>query len=207
MIFKTQNVRASKYTQAKATSFLGNHLKYLQYRDRAEQESRADRLFFNAQQEGLNWRPVAKEIMQEERAGDIYFHRMVFAPADDEPVPDWQAWTRALMSDLEKRLGKSLNWYAVHHQNTAHPHMHVIMRGTGIDRETGRAVPVTLNPQDFKFLREKGREHSEYENQRFLEQTLRELHERDSMLQELELIPGERGPQQHERDISADFDR
>jgi hypothetical protein len=207
MIFKTQHVRASKYTQAKATSFLGNHLKYLQYRDRAEQESKADRQFFNATQEGINWRPVAKEIMQEERAGDIYFHRMVFAPADNEPVADWQAWTRALMSDLEKRLGKSLDWYATHHQNTAHPHMHVIMRGTGIDSETGRAVPVTLNPQDFKFIREKGREHSEYENQRFLEETLRELQAQDSMLPELELILSERDQQQSERETYTDFGR
>ena len=205
MIFKTQNVRAPKYTQAKATSFLGNHLKYLQYRDRAEGESKQDRLFFNAERDGLNWRPAANAMMPGERAGDIYFHRMILSPADDEPVADWQAWTRAIMHDLERRLGKSLNWYATHHQNTAHPHVHVIMKGTGIDRE-GRTVPVTLNPQDFKFLREKGREHSEYENQRFLEQTIRELHERDSMLQELELIPGERGPQ-HERDAYADFDR
>lgn len=205
MIFKTQNVRASKYPQAKATSFLNNHLKYLQYRNRAEQESKADRLFFNAERDGLNWRPVANAMMQGERAGDIYFHRMVLSPADDEPVPDWQAWTRAIMSDLEKRLGKSLNWYATHHQNTAHPHMHVILRGTGTDRE-GRAVPVTLNPQDFKFIRDKGREHSEYENQRFMQETLRDLRERDSMLQELGLTPGERD-QRSERDTYADFGR
>src|SRR5437879_1768096 len=118
MIFKTQNVRASKYPAQKASSFLHNHLKYLQYRDRTERESKADRQFFNAEQDRLNWRPVAKEMMQEERAGDIYFHRMVFSPADNEPVTDWREWTRALMSDLEKRLGKSLNWYATHHQNT-----------------------------------------------------------------------------------------
>src|SRR5579883_923456 len=181
MIFKTQHVRASKYTRAKATSFLSNHLKYLQYRNRGERESKADRQFFNATQEGLNWRPVAREIMQEERAGDIYFHRMVFSPADNEPVTDWKAWTRAIMADLEKRLGKSLDWYATHHQNNAHPHVHVIMRGTGMDRETGRAVPVTLNPQDFRFLRDKGREYSEYEHQRFLEETLRDLRERDTI--------------------------
>ena len=144
--------------------------------------------------------------MQEERAGDIYVHRMVFSPADDEPVLDWREWTCALMSDLEKRLGKSLNWYATHHQNTAHPHVHVIMRGTGIDRETGRAAPVTLNPHDFKFLRDKGREYSEYENQRFLAETLRDLSERDTISQELAQIPVNRDLRQSERDIYADFD-
>jgi hypothetical protein len=207
MIFKTQHVRASKYTVQKARSFLGNHLKYLQYRDRAERESKADRQFFSATQDALNWRPVAQAIMQEERAGDIYYHRMVLSPAENEPVPDWQAWTRAILADLEKRLGKSLNWYATHHQNTAHPHVHVVLQGTGIDRE-GHAAPVTLNPQDFKFIREKGREHSEYEHQRLLEETLRELHEGDTIRQELISLPGGHGPQQSdERGSMADVGR
>jgi hypothetical protein len=206
MFFKTQNVRASKYTPQKAGSFLNNHLKYLQYRGRTEQESKADRQFFNAERGGLNWRVAAKSIMQGERAGDIYFHRMILSPADNEPVDDWKAWTRAVMGDLEKRLGKSLNWYATHHQNTAHPHIHIVMQGTGIDRETGRAAPVMLNPQDFKFIKDKGREHSEYENQRFLEETLRDLRERDTMIQELEQILGNRD-QQSEPDMYADFGR
>lgn len=204
MIFKTQNVRASTYAQEKAGSFLNNHLKYLQYRDRTERESKADRQFFNAEREGLNWRSVAREMMQEDRAGDIYFHRMVFSPADNEPVDDWKAWNRAIMADLEKRLGKSLTWYATRHQNTAHPHVHVIMRGTGIDRETGRSVPVTFSPQDFKFIRDKGREHSEYENQRFLEETLRDLRERDTIREELMQILGSHD-QQSERESYADF--
>jgi hypothetical protein len=203
MIFKTQYVRASKYSAQKATSFARNHLKYLQYRGRTAQESKNDRLFFNAGQDRLNWRPVVQAMTQGERAGDIYFHRMIFSPADNEPVPDWKAWTRAIMADLEKRLGKSLNWYAVHHQNTAHPHMHVIMKGTGIDHTTGLAVPVTLNPQDFKFIRDKGREHSEYENQRFLEETLRQLRERDTITQELASIPVGRD-QQNEREVFFD---
>lgn len=205
MFFKTQNVRASKYTIQKAGSFLNNHLKYLQYRGRTEQESKTDRQFFSAERDGLNWRPVARSIIQGERAGDIYFHRMILSPAENEPITDWKAWTRAVMSDLETRLGKSLNWYAAHHQNTAHPHIHVIMQGTGRDRE-GRATPVVLNPHDFKFIKDKGREYSEYENQRFLEETLRELRERDTIREEIEHIPGSRNFQQSERD-SADYGR
>jgi hypothetical protein len=206
MFFKTQNVRASKYTSQKAGSFLNNHLKYLQYRGRTEQESKVDRQFFNAERGGLNWRVAARSIMQEERTGDIYFHRMILSPAENEPVNDWKAWTRAIMGDLEKRLGKSLNWYATHHQNTAHPHIHVVMQGTGIDRETGRAAPVTLNPQDFKFIKDRGRDYSEYENQRFLEETLRDLRERDTFMQELEQMPRGRD-HQSEYDTRADLSR
>lgn len=207
MFFKTQNVRASKYTTQKAGSFLNNHLKYVQYRGRAEQESRADRQFFNAEKDGLNWRSAAKSVMQGERAGDVYYHRMILSPAENEPISDWKAWTRAVMGDLEQRLGKSLNWYAVNHQNTEHPHMHIVMQGTGRDLQMERATPVLLNPQDFKFIKEKGREYSEYENQRFLEETLRDLRERDTIREELGLAPGQRDPQQSERDSYADYGR
>lgn len=199
MIFKTKNVRAFNTSPQKATSALQSHLKYLQYRERnPERESKSDRVFFNMGQDRIDRRAIAKDIMAQ--TGDIYYHRMMLSPAENEPVTDWKAWTRAVMTDLEKRLGKSLNWYAMHHHNTDHPHMHIVLQGTGIDHDTGRVAPVALNPQDFKFLKEKGREHSEYEQRRFLEETLRELNERDTITQEPELSFGE-------RDIAADFGR
>jgi hypothetical protein len=206
MIFKTKNVRAFNTSPQKATSALQSHLKYLQYRERnPERERKSDRVFFNAEQDRIDRRVIAKDIMAQ--TGEIYYHRMMLSPAENEPVTDWKAWTRAVMADLEKRLGKSLNWYAMHHHNTDHPHMHIVLQGTGIDRDTGRAAPVALNPQDFKFLKERGREHSEYEQRRFLEETLRELNERDTITQEPELSFSERGPQHSERGGAADFGR
>ncbi|HEU5382218.1 MAG TPA: hypothetical protein VFV38_42940 [Ktedonobacteraceae bacterium] len=206
MIFKTKNVRAFNTSPQKATSALQSHLKYLQYRERnPERERKSDRVFFSAEQDRIDRRVIAKDIMAQ--TGEIYYHRMMLSPADDEPVTDWKAWTRAVMADLEKRLGKLLNWYAMHHHNTDHPHMHIVLQGTGIDRETGRAATVALNPQDFKFLKERGRAHSEYEQYHFLETTLRKLSERDTITQEPELSSSPRGSRPSEQERAADFDR
>ena len=68
-----------------------------------------------------------------------------------------------MMRDLEDRIDRDLDWYAVQHHNTDDPHVHVVLSGTGIDRETGREEPVELTPQDFRSLRESGREHSDYD--------------------------------------------
>src|SRR5690606_39383087 len=42
---------------------------------------------------------------------------------------DLTAYTRDLMSQLETDLGAKLDWVAVNHHNTGHPHVHVIVRG------------------------------------------------------------------------------
>lgn len=205
MIVKNRNVRAFNTTPQKALSALKSHLKYLQYRERnPERERKSDRVFFNAEQDRIDRRVIAKDIMAQ--TGEIYYHRMMLSPAENEPVTDWKAWTRAVMADLEKRLGKSLNWYAMQHHNTDHPHIHIVLQGTGIDREIGRAATVALNPHDFKFLKDKGREHSEYEQHQFLEETLRELNERDTITQEPELTSLLRG-RHREQDRSADIGR
>lgn len=192
-------MQAAKVTPQKATSALKSHLKYLQYRERnPERESKSDRAFFNAKQDQIDRRAVAKAVMQGERAGGIYYHRMVLSPAANEPVGDLKAWTRAILSDLSQRLGTDVNWYAMQHRNTENPHVHVVIQGTGQERSTGRAVPVAFNPQDFKFLRDKGREHSEYELQRFLD----DLRERDTVSQEQEPRQG-----RNEQDTYTDIGR
>ncbi len=88
---------------------------------------------------------------------------------------------RAVHND---RLHQDLDWYAVQHHNTDDPHVHVVLSGTGIDRETGREEPVELTPQDFRFLRESGREHSDYDHYHFIQDTLHDLDERDTIIHE-----------------------
>lgn len=143
--------------------------------------------------------------MKRERAGDVYYHRMVLSPASNETVSDWKAWTRAVMKDLSQRLGKPFDWYAMHHANTDNPHIHLVVSGTSINRDTEHTEPVTFNPQDFKFLRDRGREHSEYEQYRFMTETLRELNERDTVSNETPAF--QRDPRQSEPGAYADFGR
>src|SRR5690242_10867417 len=131
MIFKTKNVRASRVSPGKARSALESHLKYLEYRQRDEQhESRQDRYLFDKYSNHVHRKAIRDDVMAE-RAGDIYYHRMILSPADTEPVTDWHHWTRDVMNDLQRHLKTELHWCAVVHQNTDHPHVHIVLRGTG----------------------------------------------------------------------------
>jgi type IV secretory pathway VirD2 relaxase len=48
-------------------------------------------------------------------------------------MTDLRAFTRDLMGEVERDLGTKLDWTAVPHWNTEHPHIHVIVRGKGDD--------------------------------------------------------------------------
>jgi hypothetical protein len=184
MIVKSKHVRASRVNQRQASSALKSHFKYLQYRERdVSRESKADRHLFDKEHDQVDRRDAHDAVM-EERVGDIYYHRIILSPSQQEPVEDWHAWTRAVMSDLEDQRGLDLHWYAVHHHNTDDPHVHVVLAGTGIDRETGQARSVELSPQDFRQMREAGREHSQYEHYHLIQETLRDLDERDTTTRE-----------------------
>ncbi len=183
MIVKAKNVRASRVSRQKATSALSSHAKYLQYRERdPEQESKEDRQFFNEASDTVDRRWVVKDILnEEEQAGDIYYHRIILSPSQEEQVNDWRAWTREVMADLADSLDQEVKWYAVHHANTDDPHVHVILQGSGIDRETGEREPVTLTPDDFRAMRESGHEHSEYEYHHFLAEKWQDIDARDTV--------------------------
>jgi type IV secretory pathway VirD2 relaxase len=186
MIVKSKNVRPSRVSQKKASSSLKSHFKYIQYRERnLELESKEDRHVFDKQQDHIDRRAAHDQVMGTEPAGDIYYHRMILSPSHEEPVEDLRQWTRQVMADLEDRLGKDLDWYAVQHRNTDDPHVHVVLHGTGTNREAGREETVNLTPADFKAMRESGREHSDYEHYHLIRDTLRELDERDTIAQEI----------------------
>ena len=197
MIVKAKNVRASRVSRKQATSALSSHAKYLQYRERdPEQETKADRQFFNEESDAVDRRWVVKDLLnEEEQVGAMYYHRIILSPSQEEPVSDWREWTREVMADLAEYRDQDLNWYAVHHANTDDPHVHVVVQGSGIDRETGEREPVTLTPDDFRIMRESGREHSEYEYQHFLAEQWRDLDERDTTGREETARELDRSPQ------------
>src|SRR5713226_9655656 len=155
MIVKSQHVRASRVSQGKAASALSSHFKYLQYRERDPLlETREDRQVFDNEHDRVDRRTAHDQVMGAEPAGDIYYHRMILSPSQEEPVEDLLQWTREVMADLEEQRGQDLDWYAAQHRNTDDPHVHVVLRGTGINRETGREESVTLTPDDFQAMRE-----------------------------------------------------
>lgn len=75
-------------------------------------------------------------------AGDERIWKIILSPEFGERL-DLERMTRDALARSEKQLGTSLEWIAVSHFNTEHPHVHLVIRGR---REDGS--PLTL-PRDF----------------------------------------------------------
>jgi type IV secretory pathway VirD2 relaxase len=58
---------------------------------------------------------------------------------------DLRAHARALVGEMERDLGTRLEWAAIDHYNTDHPHLHILVRGRD---DQGR--PLTLDPAYIK---------------------------------------------------------
>ena len=61
--------------------------------------------------------------------GDPRQFRLIVAAEDGAELSDLRAFTRDLMRQIERDLGTGLDWVAVDHFNTAHPHSHIVIRG------------------------------------------------------------------------------
>ena len=60
---------------------------------------------------------------------DRHQFRFIVAPEDSADLGDLRGFTRDLMWQMEEDLGTRLDWIAVDHHNTGHPHTHIIVRG------------------------------------------------------------------------------
>lgn len=67
--------------------------------------------------------------------GDRHHFRFIVSPEDAAELGDLRAYTRDLMATAERDLGTRLDWVAVDHWNTEHPHIHVLVRGRADDGE------------------------------------------------------------------------
>ncbi|MDT8758755.1 DUF3363 domain-containing protein [Sphingomonas psychrotolerans] len=65
----------------------------------------------------------------ERGAGDRHQFRFIVAPEDGEQYLDLKPLVRRWMAQVEEDLGTKLDWVAVDHFNTGHPHSHVLVRG------------------------------------------------------------------------------
>ena len=60
---------------------------------------------------------------------DRHQFRFIVAPEDANEMADLRGFTRDLMRQVEKDLETCLDWIAIDHYNTGHPHTHIIVRG------------------------------------------------------------------------------
>lgn len=61
--------------------------------------------------------------------GDTYQFRLIVSADDSPGMPDLKPFVRDLMVRMEHDLHTKLDWVAVDHFNTGHPHTHIIIRG------------------------------------------------------------------------------
>lgn len=61
--------------------------------------------------------------------GDRHQFRFIVSAEDGSEYSDLKPFVRRLMTQMEADLGTKLDWVAVDHFNTAHPHTHILLRG------------------------------------------------------------------------------
>jgi type IV secretory pathway VirD2 relaxase len=67
-------------------------------------------------------------------AAEAIQFRFIVAPEDSTEMADLRGFTRDLMRQMELDLATRLDWIAVDHYNTGHPHTHIVVRGVLDDR-------------------------------------------------------------------------
>src|SRR6266849_373769 len=67
---------------------------------------------------------------------DRHQFRFIVSAEDGADLSDLRTTTRDLMQRMEADLGTRLDWIAVDHHNTCHPHTHILVRGVTDDRKT-----------------------------------------------------------------------
>ncbi len=119
-------IKARVVRHAARTAPLGTHLDYLR-RDGVTRDGDRARLFGPGTEEP-NGRAFA------ERCEDDRHHfRFIVSPDDAVEMSDLKSFSRDLVGQMEKDLDTRLDWVAVDHWNTEHPHIHLIVRGVRDD--------------------------------------------------------------------------
>ena len=105
---------------------LVTHVAYLQ-RDGVTKDGASGRLF-SADEDRAEGRAFAERCID-----DRHHFRFIVSPEEATDMADLQAFTRDVMTNAEHDLGTRLDWIAVEHHNTEHPHVHVLVRGRADD--------------------------------------------------------------------------
>jgi type IV secretory pathway VirD2 relaxase len=80
---------------------------------------------------------IARRLQSWQIADDPQLWKLVLSPEFGDRI-DLSRLTRELVEQMKKDLGTDLEWAAVEHHNTEHPHVHVVIRGVRDNGETLR---------------------------------------------------------------------
>jgi len=119
--FQHCSVRVT-YSANRVTGHWRAHGKYI-VRESASLQS--DKTGFSAETTGVN---IPLRLHEWQESGDPRIWKLIISPEFGERL-DLQRLTRDVMSRMETDLHTSLEWAAVAHFNTEHPHVHIALRG------------------------------------------------------------------------------
>ncbi|RUU14177.1 DUF3363 domain-containing protein, partial [Mesorhizobium sp. USDA-HM6] len=150
------------------------HLRYLQ-RDGVTREGEPGELY------GADGDRVSGKDFLDRADGDRYQFRFIVAPEDGIEYDDFKPLVRRLMAQMEEDLDTRLDWVAVDHFNTGHPHTHILVRGkddrgenlviardyisSGLRERAAELVSLDLGPRTDREIER--RLHQEMEQERF----------------------------------------
>ena len=121
-------IKARVLRQSARSASLATHLSYLR-REGVTRDGEKARLF------GPGGDDADPKAFAERCEGDRHHFRFIVSPDDAAEMADLKSFTRDLVDQMEKDLDTSLDWVAVDHWNTEHPHVHLIVRGVRDDRQ------------------------------------------------------------------------
>ncbi|MEL7452480.1 MAG: DUF3363 domain-containing protein [Pseudomonadota bacterium] len=119
VIVKVHIARAKSGIGIRAYS---RHIDYIQ-RDGVDRDGSGGQLY------GRDNRDMDGRAFAERSMDDRHQFRIIVSPEDADQLDDLKETTRRLMSEMERDLGTGLDWVAVDHHNTGHPHTHIVIRG------------------------------------------------------------------------------
>jgi hypothetical protein len=117
VMVKSRSVRAAGKNGRAAA-----HLRYIQ-RDGTSRDGERGRLYSATQDR------TDGDAFLDRGKDDRHQFRVIVSPEEGSELGDLSGFTRGLMSKLEADLGTKLDWVAVNHFNTGHPHVHVLING------------------------------------------------------------------------------
>lgn len=98
------------------------HLRYIQ-RDGVSPGGEEGKLY------GRNLDEASGTVFLDRCEDDRHQFRLIVSPEDGKELADLKPFICDLMTKVEVDLGTKLDWVAVDHFNTGHPHTHIIIRG------------------------------------------------------------------------------
>ncbi|MEL7101964.1 MAG: DUF3363 domain-containing protein [Pseudomonadota bacterium] len=111
------------------------HISYLERDGAGKDKDPAE--FYNDVSEGLD----GQDWLQE-HADERHHFRFIVSPEDGEKLQELKPFIRDLVSQMEIDLETKLDWIAVDHYNTEHPHTHIVMSGK---RDDGKDLVISKN--------------------------------------------------------------